>query len=153
MAMLRLPTKASNGRANLHQGGIGTGVDLDTGKTNHAVLRNRSIALGLGKTKLPLTPTLSPIAGGEGEFSQSAGQHGMPKLTLLALTVFGLSGFTSLAYEVYWTRVLTRTGLFLAGVYPVGMKVMATLIGGQLKREMHLDWRAEGLACDIKFQA
>src|SRR5439155_2297046 len=29
MAMLRLPTRESNGRANLHQGGIGTGVDLD----------------------------------------------------------------------------------------------------------------------------
>jgi alpha-L-glutamate ligase-like protein len=43
MAMLRLPTKASNGRANLHQGGIGTGVDLDTGLTNHAVLRNRFV--------------------------------------------------------------------------------------------------------------
>lgn len=43
MAMLRLPTRASNGRANLHQGGIGTGVDLDSGLTNHAVLRNRSV--------------------------------------------------------------------------------------------------------------
>jgi alpha-L-glutamate ligase-like protein len=43
MAMLRLPTKASNGRANLHQGGIGTGVDLDTGITNHAVQRNRAV--------------------------------------------------------------------------------------------------------------
>ena len=42
MAMLRLPTQASNGRANLHQGGIGTGVDLDTGRTNHAVQRNRA---------------------------------------------------------------------------------------------------------------
>jgi alpha-L-glutamate ligase-like protein len=41
MAMLRLPTKASNGRANLHQGGIGAGVDLQTGITNHAVQRNR----------------------------------------------------------------------------------------------------------------
>jgi alpha-L-glutamate ligase-like protein len=43
MAMLRLPTKASNGRANLHQGGIGTGIDLDTGITHHAVQRNRFI--------------------------------------------------------------------------------------------------------------
>lgn len=43
MAMLRLPTKASNGRANLHQGGIGTGVDLDSGLTHHAVQRNRFI--------------------------------------------------------------------------------------------------------------
>src|SRR5438132_8328322 len=43
MAMLRLPTKESNGRANLHQGGIGTGVDLDSGVTNHAVQRNRAV--------------------------------------------------------------------------------------------------------------
>lgn len=43
MAMLRLPTKASNGRANLHQGGIGTGIDLDSGITHHAVQRNRFI--------------------------------------------------------------------------------------------------------------
>ena len=43
MAMLRLPTKASNGRANLHQGGIGTGVDLDSGRTHHAVQRDRFV--------------------------------------------------------------------------------------------------------------
>ena len=43
MAMLRLPTKASNGRANLHQGGIGTGIDLATGVTHHAVQSNRLI--------------------------------------------------------------------------------------------------------------
>jgi alpha-L-glutamate ligase-like protein len=43
MAMLRLPTRASGGRANLHQGGIGAGVDLDTGLTRHAVLRNRVV--------------------------------------------------------------------------------------------------------------
>jgi alpha-L-glutamate ligase-like protein len=41
MAMLRLPTKASGGRANLHQGAIGAGVDVATGVTHHAVLRNR----------------------------------------------------------------------------------------------------------------
>jgi alpha-L-glutamate ligase-like protein len=43
MAMLRLPTRASNGRANLHQGGIGVGVDLASGLTHHAVQRNRSV--------------------------------------------------------------------------------------------------------------
>lgn len=41
MAMLRLPTRSSNGRANLHQGGIGVGIDLLTGITSHAVVRNR----------------------------------------------------------------------------------------------------------------
>jgi alpha-L-glutamate ligase-like protein len=43
MAMLRLPTKASGGRANLHQGGIGAGVDLATGVTHHAVLKDRLV--------------------------------------------------------------------------------------------------------------
>ncbi len=43
MAMLRLPTRQSGGRANLHQGGIGTGIDLATGITHHAVQNNRVI--------------------------------------------------------------------------------------------------------------
>ena len=33
MAMLRLPTRMSDGKANLHQGAIGVGIDLTTGKT------------------------------------------------------------------------------------------------------------------------
>lgn len=41
MAMIRLPTSLSGGRANLHQGAIGAGVDLETGRTKRAVLRNR----------------------------------------------------------------------------------------------------------------
>lgn len=43
MAMLRLPTKESGGRANLHQGGIGAGIDLATGLTHHAVQRDRAV--------------------------------------------------------------------------------------------------------------
>jgi alpha-L-glutamate ligase-like protein len=43
MAMLRLPTRASNGRANLHQGGIGAGIDLERGRTVHAVQHDRFI--------------------------------------------------------------------------------------------------------------
>lgn len=33
MAMLRIPTKKSKGKANLHQGGIGVGINLETGVT------------------------------------------------------------------------------------------------------------------------
>ena len=43
MAMLRLPTRQSGGRANLHQGGIGVGIDLDTGRAIHAVQHNRAL--------------------------------------------------------------------------------------------------------------
>lgn len=38
MAMLRLPTKESGGKANLQQGGIGVGIDLASGVTTTAVL-------------------------------------------------------------------------------------------------------------------
>ncbi|MFO8084263.1 MAG: alpha-L-glutamate ligase-like protein [Desulfobacterales bacterium] len=44
MSMLRLPTKLSGGRANLHQGAIGVGVDISTGKTLRAIWRNRPIS-------------------------------------------------------------------------------------------------------------
>jgi alpha-L-glutamate ligase-like protein len=39
MAMLRLPTHASGGKANLHQGAIGAGIDLATGATLKGVSR------------------------------------------------------------------------------------------------------------------
>lgn len=37
MSMTRIPTKASNGKANLHQGAIGVGIDIKTGRTVHAI--------------------------------------------------------------------------------------------------------------------
>ena len=40
MAMVRLPTRASDGKANLHQGAVGVGVDISTGKTLNGVLDN-----------------------------------------------------------------------------------------------------------------
>jgi len=38
MAMVRLPTRASDGKANLHQGAVGAGVNLQTGETLTGVL-------------------------------------------------------------------------------------------------------------------
>lgn len=43
MAMLRLPTKESRGRANLHQGALGLGIDLATGITTKAIQNNTQI--------------------------------------------------------------------------------------------------------------
>jgi alpha-L-glutamate ligase-like protein len=45
MAMARLPTKASRGKANLHQGAAGAGVDLHTGITFGGVCMDRTIAV------------------------------------------------------------------------------------------------------------
>ncbi len=37
MAMLRLPTRRSNGKANLHKGGLGVGIDIASGVTTYAI--------------------------------------------------------------------------------------------------------------------
>ncbi|KKP41180.1 MAG: alpha-l-glutamate ligase-like protein [Candidatus Peregrinibacteria bacterium GW2011_GWC2_33_13] len=43
MAMLRLPTKESGGKANLHQNAIGVGIDIATGETTHLIRRGKTI--------------------------------------------------------------------------------------------------------------
>lgn len=55
MSMTRLPTQRSRGRANLHQGAVGAGIDIDTGRTNHAVLDGKPV---------PVHPdTQEPVVG------------------------------------------------------------------------------------------
>ena len=43
MAMVRLPTRASDGKANLHQGAVGAGVDMSLGETLTGVLGNEVV--------------------------------------------------------------------------------------------------------------
>ena len=43
MAMLRLPTEESDGKANLHQGAIGLGIDMATGITTYGVCKDEPI--------------------------------------------------------------------------------------------------------------
>lgn len=43
LAMIRLPTRLSDGRANLHQGAIGVGIDLMTGLTGSGVWQEQAI--------------------------------------------------------------------------------------------------------------
>lgn len=55
MAMVRLPTRLSGGKANLHQGAIGIGVNLATGLTLGGVFHNDTIDFH--------PDTLNPIKG------------------------------------------------------------------------------------------
>ncbi len=43
MAMLRLPTIESEGKANLHLGGIGVGIDIADGTTTHSIMYDQPI--------------------------------------------------------------------------------------------------------------
>ncbi|MBN1419900.1 MAG: hypothetical protein JXP34_14055 [Planctomycetes bacterium] len=68
MAMARVPTKASLGRANLHQGALGIGVDPSCGSTTHGVLRGRPVDVHpdggtpLGGTRIPAWRDLADLA-------------------------------------------------------------------------------------------
>ncbi len=59
LAMLRLPTRRSDGRANLHVGGVGVGVALDEGRTTWGISGRAAIdvhpdlAVPLGGVALP----------------------------------------------------------------------------------------------------
>lgn len=44
LAMLRASTRESDGRSNLHQGALGIGVDIITGRTMHAVHHGRAVS-------------------------------------------------------------------------------------------------------------
>ena len=43
MSMVRLPTRMSSGKANLHQGAVGVGVDITNGETHYGVWLNHVV--------------------------------------------------------------------------------------------------------------
>ncbi|MBI2567360.1 MAG: alpha-L-glutamate ligase-like protein [Candidatus Schekmanbacteria bacterium] len=59
LAMTRAPTRVSGGRANLHQGAIGYGIDLADGRAVAAIFRNRPIGRH-PDTGLPLEAFVVP---------------------------------------------------------------------------------------------
>ncbi len=61
MAMLRLPTAESEGRANLAQGAIGVGIDMATGITTNAIAHKGSLIKYLPDTKRKLNGIKIPF--------------------------------------------------------------------------------------------
>ena len=44
MAMVRLPTQESSGKANLHQGALGAGIQISGGQTIHAICKDKPVS-------------------------------------------------------------------------------------------------------------
>jgi len=66
MAMTRIPTKRSNGTANLHSGAICAGIDIATGITTHAMLMDTSSPISDTYTDIETTIDLKenkPLRG------------------------------------------------------------------------------------------
>jgi len=54
MAMLRIPTEESDGKANLHAGALGVGIEMASGITTRAIYRNRIISRLPSNSKIKL---------------------------------------------------------------------------------------------------
>lgn len=70
MAMLRLATRASDGKANLHQGAVGVGLDIATGRCLNAVQHSRRLRVhpdtgaSLASIEIPDWESLLRLAAG-----------------------------------------------------------------------------------------
>lgn len=70
MAMMRCSTHASDGRANLHQGAIGVGIDIATGNSLLAVQHNRPVDMhpdtgkSFSELRVPGWDTILELAAG-----------------------------------------------------------------------------------------
>ena len=75
MAMVRLPTRMSDGKANLHRGCIGAGIDISTGKTLTAVWKNSIVTEhpdtgnSVSGVEIPHWPQLLEIAASSYEMT------------------------------------------------------------------------------------
>ncbi|MCC5859850.1 MAG: alpha-L-glutamate ligase-like protein [Ectothiorhodospiraceae bacterium] len=84
MAMVRLPTRMSDGKANLHQGAVGVGLDMGTGRTTTAVWKNTFVDTHpdtgepIAGLKIPAWDTLVELA---------ARCHGLAHLGYLGVDV------------------------------------------------------------------
>ncbi len=90
MAMVRLPTRASDGKANLHRGAIGTGVDIATGRTLTAVWKNTVVS--------EHPDTQNPVAG--------VAIPGWPALLDLAARSYEMTGLGYQGIDIVLDREL-----------------------------------------------
>lgn len=89
MAMLRLPTHMSSGKANLHKGAIGVGIYISNGRTLNAVWKNEVI--------IEHPDTRYPVTGFE-----------IPKwdeLLMIAAKCYGLTGLGYMGVDIVLDRL------------------------------------------------
>ncbi len=133
IAMVRLPTRQSDGKANLHQGAIGVGVDLITGVTKTGVVGNHLI------DEHP--DTLNPIAGIE--------IPAWDKVMTLAARSYDLFGLGYMGVDVVLDKdrgpmileLNVRPGLSIQLANRLGLKQRLSLVERHGRADATLDER------------
>ena len=114
MAMLRLPTRESGGKANLHQGGLGLGIDLDTGKTLDGCQRNRVIKIH--------PETNRPVRGVQVPFFEEMLRHGARVSSVVGLGYIGVDFVCDQTLGPLILEVNARPGLNIQIANQVGLR-------------------------------
>jgi alpha-L-glutamate ligase-like protein len=120
MAMLRLPTKRSQGKANLHQGAIGTGIELLTGRTVGGVFDKEIIDHH--------PDTKNPIAGIDIPFWQDILSHAMKIADIIGLGYFGVDFVIDAERGPLVLEVNARPGLAIQIANQQGLRPRLTYI-------------------------
>lgn len=129
MAMIRLPTYMSGGKANLHQGAIGVGIDLATGRTLNAVWGNEIV------TEHP--DTRNPVTGLE--------IPAWDDLLMIAARCYELTGLGYMGVDMVIDRV--KGPLMLEMNARPGLNIQIANHMGLLKRLEFIEANANRLVC------
>ena len=121
MGMLRLATQSSDGKANLHQGAIGVGLDIGRGKSIAAVQHNRLI-------------TEHPDTGNSLTALQVPNWH---QLLLLASRCYDMTGLGYLGADIVLDR--SRGPLLLELNARPGLTIQVTNQAGLKPRLEHIE--------------
>lgn len=148
MAMLRLPTQESGGKANLQLGGIGCGIDVASGTTTTSIQGKSKILEYLPGSKLPLSGVQIPYWKQILEFAIRAQQ--VSKLGYLGADIaldrdrgpvfLELNARPGLSIQVancdgLLTRLKRVEGLKVKSVAH-GVKLAQNIFGGEIEEEI-----------------
>ncbi len=135
MAMTRLPTRESGGRANLHQGALGAGIDLRSGVTTHCVWRNTII------TRHPDT----------GEKIEGITVPGWKEIIVMAVRGYDMSGLGYLGVDIALDR--DRGPLVLEMNARPGLAIqLANLTGLRSRLELFKGLDSAGMSPEERVQ-
>jgi alpha-L-glutamate ligase-like protein len=147
MAMLRLPTKESDGKANLHAGGIAVGIDIASGITTTAVHHDRLVdahpdsGINLRGIKIPYWNKMLDIAV-RSQVYTGLGYLGVDLVVdrVKGPMVLELNARPGLAIQIannsgLKERLERVSGLSISSVER-GIKVGKNLFGGEVEEEI-----------------
>jgi alpha-L-glutamate ligase-like protein len=114
MAMLRLPTRESGGKANLHQGGLGVGIDLETGLTLDGCQRNQVIEIHPENNR--------PLRGVKVPFFEEMLRHGARVSSVVGLGYIGVDFVCDQSLGPLILEVNARPGLNIQIANQAGLR-------------------------------